>query len=67
MVSLPSCVSIAKRFSSLAARVEDVSFLWLLLMKCWQVFLNPWLRVFSCNSPAIGSGKVIDLYRLCVS
>ncbi|KAL0643283.1 hypothetical protein Bca4012_041573 [Brassica carinata] len=64
MVSSPSCVSIAKRFSSLAARVEDVSFLWLMLMKCC---LNPWFRVFSCNSPAIGSGKVIDLCRLCVS
>ncbi|KAH0856705.1 hypothetical protein HID58_084966, partial [Brassica napus] len=33
--TLVSSLSIAKRFSSLAARVEDVSFLWLLLMKCW--------------------------------
>ncbi|KAL0705211.1 hypothetical protein Bca4012_071636 [Brassica carinata] len=56
--------SIAKRFSSLAAWFEDVSFLWLMLMK---YRLNPWLRVFSCNSPAIGSGKVIDFCRLCVS
>ncbi|KAF3560918.1 hypothetical protein DY000_02011740 [Brassica cretica] len=63
IVSSPSCVSIAKRFSSLAARFEDVSFLWLMLMK---YRLNPWIRVFSCNSPAIGSGKVIDFCRLCV-
>ncbi|CAN7025085.1 unnamed protein product [Brassica oleracea var. botrytis] len=65
MVSSPSCVVIdCQRFSLLAARVEDVSFLWLMSMKCC---LNPWLRVFSCNSSAIGSGKVIDHCRLCVS